>query len=87
MTNSSIVLLEAIETPLTRFLSSFPDLSELFNLPMVSWLICSRVAKQMLFTCRLILKIKSKARDKSKITLQSLLFLVLTSFTLLCGVH
>lgn len=33
-TNSSIILLEPIETPMTRFLSSFPDLSELFNLPM-----------------------------------------------------
>lgn len=33
-TNSSIILLETIETPMTRFLSSFPDLSELFNLPM-----------------------------------------------------
>lgn len=33
MTNSSIILLEPIETPMTRFLSSFPDLSELFNLP------------------------------------------------------
>ncbi|XP_031597778.2 polynucleotide 5'-hydroxyl-kinase NOL9 [Oreochromis aureus] len=33
-TNSSIILLEPIETAMTRFLSSFPDLSELFNLPM-----------------------------------------------------
>nr|XP_004560400.2 polynucleotide 5'-hydroxyl-kinase NOL9 [Maylandia zebra] len=33
-TNSSIILLEPIETPMTRFLSSFPDLSELFNHPM-----------------------------------------------------
>ncbi|XP_065325741.1 polynucleotide 5'-hydroxyl-kinase NOL9-like [Pelmatolapia mariae] len=33
-TNSSIILLEPIETPMTRFLSSFPDLSDLFNLPM-----------------------------------------------------
>lgn len=33
-TNSSIILLEPIETSMTRFLSSFPDLSELFNLPM-----------------------------------------------------
>ncbi|XP_063321603.1 polynucleotide 5'-hydroxyl-kinase NOL9 [Pelmatolapia mariae] len=33
-TNSSIILLEPIETPMTRFLSSFPDLRQLFNLPM-----------------------------------------------------
>lgn len=32
--NSSIVLLEPIETPMTRFLSSFTDLSELFSPPM-----------------------------------------------------
>ncbi|KAM9343314.1 polynucleotide 5'-hydroxyl-kinase NOL9 isoform 2-T2 [Pholidichthys leucotaenia] len=31
--NSSIILLESLETPLTRFLSSFTDLSELFSLP------------------------------------------------------
>ncbi|KAM6928562.1 polynucleotide 5'-hydroxyl-kinase NOL9 isoform 1-T3 [Lycodopsis pacificus] len=31
--NSSIILLEPMETPLTRFLSSFTDLSELFNPP------------------------------------------------------
>lgn len=34
--NSSIILLEPMETPLTRFLSSFTDLSELFSPPMVS---------------------------------------------------
>uniref|UniRef100_A0A3Q0SFY3 Polynucleotide 5'-hydroxyl-kinase NOL9 n=1 Tax=Amphilophus citrinellus TaxID=61819 RepID=A0A3Q0SFY3_AMPCI len=33
MTNSSIILLEPIETPMTRFLSSFPDLSELISAP------------------------------------------------------
>ncbi|XP_054465538.1 polynucleotide 5'-hydroxyl-kinase NOL9 [Anoplopoma fimbria] len=32
-TNSSIILLEPMETPLTRFLSSFTDLSELFSPP------------------------------------------------------
>uniref|UniRef100_A0A8C2WWB9 Polynucleotide 5'-hydroxyl-kinase NOL9 n=1 Tax=Cyclopterus lumpus TaxID=8103 RepID=A0A8C2WWB9_CYCLU len=32
--HSSIVLLEPMETPLTRFLSSFTDLSELFSPPM-----------------------------------------------------
>lgn len=32
--NSSIILLEPMETPLTRFLSSFTDLNELFNPPM-----------------------------------------------------
>lgn len=32
--NSSIILLEPMETPLTRFLSSFSDLSELFSPPM-----------------------------------------------------
>ncbi|XP_068453468.1 polynucleotide 5'-hydroxyl-kinase NOL9 [Clinocottus analis] len=31
--NSSIILLEPMETPLTRFLSSFTDLSELFDPP------------------------------------------------------
>lgn len=31
--NSSIILLEPMETPLTRFLSSFTDLSELFSPP------------------------------------------------------
>ncbi|XP_044067655.1 polynucleotide 5'-hydroxyl-kinase NOL9 [Siniperca chuatsi] len=34
MSNSSIILLEPMETPLTRFLSSFTDLSELFSPPM-----------------------------------------------------
>ncbi|XP_037334905.2 polynucleotide 5'-hydroxyl-kinase NOL9 [Pungitius pungitius] len=33
--NSSIILLEPMETPLTRFLSSFTDLSELFNPPVM----------------------------------------------------
>ncbi|XP_051280550.1 polynucleotide 5'-hydroxyl-kinase NOL9 [Dicentrarchus labrax] len=32
--NSSVILLEPMETPLTRFLSSFADLSELFSPPM-----------------------------------------------------
>uniref|UniRef100_UPI0037E98CAF polynucleotide 5'-hydroxyl-kinase NOL9 n=1 Tax=Semicossyphus pulcher TaxID=241346 RepID=UPI0037E98CAF len=32
--NSSIILLEPMETPLTRFLSSFTDLSQLFSPPM-----------------------------------------------------
>lgn len=32
--NSSIILLEPMETPLTRFLASFTDLSELFSPPM-----------------------------------------------------
>lgn len=32
--HSSVILLEPMETPLTRFLSSFPDLSELFSPPM-----------------------------------------------------
>ncbi|CAL8368189.1 unnamed protein product [Lota lota] len=31
--NSSVILLEPMETPLTRFLCSFPDLSELFSPP------------------------------------------------------
>uniref|UniRef100_I3KIC7 Polynucleotide 5'-hydroxyl-kinase NOL9 n=1 Tax=Oreochromis niloticus TaxID=8128 RepID=I3KIC7_ORENI len=43
-TNSSIILLEPIETPMTRFLSSFPDLSELFNLPMTE--LMSNIPKQ-----------------------------------------
>lgn len=34
---SSIILLEPMETQLTRFLSSFPDLSELFSPPMVGF--------------------------------------------------
>ncbi|XP_022618808.1 polynucleotide 5'-hydroxyl-kinase NOL9 [Seriola dumerili] len=34
MSHSSIILLEPMETPLTRFLSSFTDLSELFSPPM-----------------------------------------------------
>nr|XP_046253422.1 polynucleotide 5'-hydroxyl-kinase NOL9 [Scatophagus argus]XP_046253423.1 polynucleotide 5'-hydroxyl-kinase NOL9 [Scatophagus argus] len=34
MSDSSIILLEPMETPLTRFLSSFTDLSELFSPPM-----------------------------------------------------
>ncbi|XP_047428466.1 polynucleotide 5'-hydroxyl-kinase NOL9 [Mugil cephalus] len=33
ISHSSIILLEPMETPLTRFLSSFTDLSELFNPP------------------------------------------------------
>lgn len=32
--NTSIILLEPMETPLTRFLSSFTDLNELFSTPM-----------------------------------------------------
>lgn len=36
MSNSSIILLEPMETPLTRFLSSFTELSELFSPPMAS---------------------------------------------------
>lgn len=32
--NSSIILLEPMETPLTRYLSSFPDFGELFSPPM-----------------------------------------------------
>lgn len=35
MSNSAIILLEPMETPLTRFLGSFTDLSELFSPPMV----------------------------------------------------
>lgn len=34
---SSIILLEPMETQLTRFLSSFPDLSELFSPPVVGF--------------------------------------------------
>ncbi|TKS76649.1 Polynucleotide 5'-hydroxyl-kinase NOL9 [Collichthys lucidus] len=34
MSNSSVILLEPMETPLTRFLTSFTDLSELFSPPM-----------------------------------------------------
>nr|XP_020474626.1 polynucleotide 5'-hydroxyl-kinase NOL9 [Monopterus albus] len=33
MSSSSVILLEPMETPLTRFLSSFPNLSELFSPP------------------------------------------------------
>ncbi|TMS15784.1 Polynucleotide 5'-hydroxyl-kinase NOL9 [Larimichthys crocea] len=34
MSNSSVILLEPMETPLTRFLTSFTDLGELFSPPM-----------------------------------------------------
>lgn len=45
MSNSAIILLEPMETPLTRFLGSFTDLSELFSPPMVGWLIFLHLAQ------------------------------------------
>ena len=38
---SCVILLEPLDTPLTRFLQSLPELSELFELSAVSRQICS----------------------------------------------